>query len=70
MSNDEMAQGYRDGRDANSPEPSSNRSHSYRHGFLNGRDDLMRKPRASAERLREEAAEAERLDQLQETSHD
>ena len=37
--NDEMVQGYMDGLDPDSPEPSANRSHSYRHGFARGRDD-------------------------------
>ena len=62
MSNDEMLEGYRDGLDADSPEPSANRSHSYRHGFANGRDDLRKKPRASADALRRLAAESEALD--------
>ncbi len=43
--NDEMIQGYRDGLDPNNPEPSANRSHSYRHGFANGRDDRRGEPR-------------------------
>ena len=46
--NDEMVQGYCDGLDLSSPAPSDNRSHSYRHGFANGRDDRSGKPRASA----------------------
>lgn len=58
MSETDMIEGYRDGRDVNSPEPSSNRSHSYRHGFANGRDDLANKPRDSAANLRELAAAA------------
>lgn len=62
MSNDEMLEGYRDGLDADSPEPSANRSHSYRHGFANGRDDLRREPRASAAELRRLADEAEASD--------
>ena len=37
--NDEMIQGYMDGFDLDIPEPSSNRSESYRHGFANGRAD-------------------------------
>lgn len=49
--NDEMIEGYLDGRDLSSPEPSDNRSHSYRHGFLNGRDDRRGKPRSSAAEL-------------------
>lgn len=35
--NDEMVQGYLDGYDLSAPEPSSNRSASYRHGFAVGR---------------------------------
>lgn len=37
--NDEMILGYTDGLDLNSPTPSSNRSHSYQHGFKAGRAD-------------------------------
>jgi hypothetical protein len=37
--NDEMIAGFLDGYDSNSPEPASNRSHSYRHGFMIGRLD-------------------------------
>lgn len=43
---DEMLEGYMDGRVADNPEPSSNRSEAYRHGFQSGRDDLARKPSA------------------------
>lgn len=43
---DEMVDGYMDGRIPDSPEPSGNRSRSYRHGFQSGRDDLSRKPSA------------------------
>lgn len=44
--NDDMVEGYIDGLDLSSPDPSDNRSHSYRHGFANGRDDRTGKPRA------------------------
>ena len=37
---DEMLEGYLDGRKPDNPEPSGNRSRSYRHGFQSGRDDL------------------------------
>jgi hypothetical protein len=37
--NDEMVQGFRDGYDADAPEPSANRSASYRHGFMCARID-------------------------------
>lgn len=43
---DEMVEGYMDGRDPNSPAPSENRSRAYRHGFQSGRDDLAMKPSA------------------------
>ena len=56
--NEEMIAGYVDGLDLSSPPPSDNRSHSYRHGFANGRDDLSKKPRAGASLLREGAARA------------
>jgi hypothetical protein len=39
--NDEMVEGFRDGYDLSAPEPSDNRSHSYRHGFNAGRNDRM-----------------------------
>ena len=55
---DDMVLGYMDGFDPNSPEPSENRSHSYRHGFWNGRDDFNRSPRATAAELRRMAEEA------------
>ena len=53
--NDEMVSGYLDGYDLSAPEPSDNRSHSYRHGFANGRDDRSGKPRAAAAELRQMA---------------
>lgn len=62
MSNDEMLEGYRDGLNPDNPEPSANRSHSYRHGFANGRDDLRKRPHASARALRIAAADAEDMD--------
>lgn len=37
--NAEMIEGFRDGYDLTAPEPSSNRSNSYRHGFMCGRID-------------------------------
>jgi hypothetical protein len=37
--NDEMIQGFRDGYDLTAPEPSANRSASYRHGFMCARID-------------------------------
>lgn len=54
---DEMVEGYFDGlRDDRSAYPEqSNRSEQYRHGWLNGRDDRLRQPRATAAQIREEA---------------
>jgi hypothetical protein len=49
---DEMVEGYLDGRKADNPEPSANRSNFYRHGFANGRDDLAHSPRLPAQVLR------------------
>ena len=49
--NDDMAQGYLDGRDLNSPEPSGNRSHSYRHGFMVGRSEKLGRKAGSYETL-------------------
>lgn len=60
--NNEMYEGYRDGLNPDSPKPSNNRSASYLHGFANGRDDLLKRPRATAQLLREAAMEAEKLD--------
>lgn len=37
--NAEMVEGFRDGYDMSAPEPSTNRSASYRHGFMCGRID-------------------------------
>lgn len=37
--NEGMLEGFRDGYDPAAPEPSSNRSNSYRHGFMVGRLD-------------------------------
>lgn len=59
---EEVYQGYLDGCDANSPQPSGNRSASYRHGFANARDDLAQRPRAMAETLRRMAEEAKNAD--------
>jgi hypothetical protein len=41
--NDDMVEGYMDGRDLDAPEPSANRSHSYRHGFAVGRAEKVGK---------------------------
>jgi hypothetical protein len=62
MSEADIFQGYLDGRDLDSPEPSGNRSASYTHGFFNGRDDRKGKPRAPARLLRLEAELAIAID--------
>ena len=57
----EAMSGYCDGRADDRDEfPShSNRSEAYRHGWLNGRDDRLGKPRATAQELRDIAADIE-----------
>lgn len=62
--NEEMIEGYRDGLDMSSPEPSDNRSASYRHGFANGRDDRAGKPRASFAEVSRWADEAMAKDEM------
>lgn len=59
---DEVVAGYLDGLKPESPEPSENRSNSYRHGFANGRDDLRKAPRAGAETIREAGKLARMMD--------
>lgn len=61
---DEMVEGYLDGFRPDNPEPSANRSASYRHGFANGRDDLAKSPRLPAHVLRLLADQAIRDDVL------
>ena len=57
--NDEMVQGFVDGYDLTAPEPSANRSASYRHGFMCGRLDIGQIPRQwSAGQLRAMADQA------------
>lgn len=56
--NAEMIEGFKDGYDMDAPEPSANRSASYRHGFANGRDDRRGKPRASYDELTQMAEAA------------
>jgi hypothetical protein len=38
--NADMIEGFKDGYDRDCPDPSDNRSRSYRHGFLCGRADI------------------------------
>lgn len=43
--NADMIEGYQDGFNLDAPEPSANRSESYKHGFANGRADKAGKGR-------------------------
>ena len=64
---DEMTEGYMDGfEDTRDEFPSSlaNRGKSYIHGWLNGRDDRLHKPRDLAKHLREQAEKAIEADKL------
>jgi len=63
-SNDEMVEGYLDGLNPETPPPSMNRSASYRHGWLNGRDDRNNSPRDTADNLRQAADGAMAEDDL------
>ena len=58
---DEMTEGYLDGSKDDRvelPDSLSNRSASYRHGWLNGRDDRLHSPRVYASRIRRLAQQA------------
>ena len=61
--NDEMMQGYMDGYDLDAPEPSENRSESYRHSFYVGRAEKLGLPMASAAEIEAHAELAMDLDQ-------
>jgi hypothetical protein len=56
MDNNEMVEGYMDGHKSDLDElpEGYNRSDSYKHGWRNGRDDRLGRPRASASALRDE----------------
>lgn len=58
MNEDEIVEGYFDGRASDEAELDrrSNRSESYRLGWSNGRDDRLSKPRSSAAVIRGEGA--------------
>lgn len=59
---EEFNDGYRDGRDPTTPEPSANRSAPYRHSFAVGRAEIEGKPiPAHLSRERAAAAIAEEL---------
>lgn len=60
---DDMTEGYLDGLDPDMPEPSANRSATYRHGFKMGRNDKARSSGEGARTnlLRADAATSEEL---------
>ena len=66
--NDEMVQGFMDGHVLTAPEPSSNRSASYCHGFFVGRLDKTPVDwgKYTADQLRRMADEAMNADDVQE----
>ena len=49
--NPDMIEGYMDGYDLNAPEPSANRSESYRHSFYIGRAEKLGLPITSFQEL-------------------
>ena len=59
--NADMIEGYQDGRDLTAPEPSANRSRSYRHGFMVGRAEKENR-RIAFDEVTRMADEAMRLD--------
>jgi hypothetical protein len=61
--NDEMIQGYMDGYDLTAPEPSDNRSHSYRHSFYIGRAEKLGLPMISGRELERHADDAMAADE-------
>ena len=66
--NAEMAEGFRDGYDLTAPDPSANRSASYRHGFMCGRIDKRQVEwNGTADELRKLADDAMEADDLQQT---
>lgn len=65
IDDDDMVQGYRDGlTDEREGFPASlaNRGASYRHGWMNGRDDRLQRPRATVATLTERARDAREAD--------
>lgn len=53
--NSEMVDGYMDGYDLDAPEPSDNRSESYRHSFYIGRAEKLGLPMVSFQELESHA---------------
>lgn len=62
--NQDMIDGYMDGRDLNTPEPSANRSHSYRHGWTVGRAEKENRRIGTFEEVERRADEAMAMDSL------
>jgi hypothetical protein len=62
--NEDMVAGYMDGLNPDSPEPSSNRTRSYRHGFRAGRADRGQRWQISFDEITRLADEAMRLDAI------
>jgi hypothetical protein len=67
--NADMIEGFRDGYDLTAPEPSANRSASYRHGFMVGRLDKTpaawdKHSTGELERLADEAMDTDILQQI------
>ena len=67
--NPDMIDGFRDGSDLAAPEPSGNRSQSYRHGFMVGRIDKTPSlwGKYTADQLRRMADEAMETDEPKDT---
>lgn len=64
--NADMIEGFRDGYDLNAPDPSDNRSRSYKHGFMCGRIDRHKIDfKGTVADLRRMADEAMRHDETQ-----
>jgi len=61
---DEMIEGYKDGFQLDAVPPGPNRSRCYVHGWLNGRDDRLGKPRATADELRKNGEKARLADDI------
>jgi len=65
--NTEMVEGFMDGYDLSAPEPSSNRSASYRHGFMCARIDKGLLAPMDPKKLHQMADDAMNADDLQPT---
>lgn len=63
QANAEMIEGFMDGYNLSNPEPSENRSHSYRHGFRSGCADKGFPRKESYKQILTMAEEAIRKDE-------